>query len=186
MVRDEPDAQVLPTPLAPDAAPYRTSATPKPRWKSRLDWVTFVVTIAGLFIGVVLPWIAPDTWSLDLRHNVSDIGVLLFLVGTALRALSFLLTDWQKGFATTRDLFGSWGMRLLLLGLVISLPPIVWLTVADLVGPPLRLSFPTSLSPVADDAKFVALCFSLLGVAEVLWRSWRGRRGRRAVGVEPR
>jgi hypothetical protein len=129
---------------------------------------------------VILTWSLPADWSLDARHNLSDIGFLLFIAGVPLYAASALLTDRRKGFTNTRQLLRYWCMRLALLGAVAFAPFAVWLSVADLFGSPLRLMFPTSLPHWADLAMGGALCFSLLGgllaLPEILWRSWRERR----------
>lgn len=178
-----------------DNEPYRPAIpvaasrerSPKPRWESVLNSLAVVLMIAGLLLSIH-PWPLPADWSLDARHNLSDIGLLLFGAGFPLYMASALLTDRRKGFSNTRHLLRYWSVRLAVLGAVISVPFSMWLYVADLLGPPLRLSFPTSLPPVADLAVVGALCLSLLGgmlaLPELLWRSWRERRARRTEGVE--
>jgi hypothetical protein len=187
---DGHDVDKRPTPATPNPGPRRTSATPLPHWQSALDWLVVALWVSGLLLGAVLPSLLPADWPLDARHNLSDIGFLLFLAGAVLRAASALLTDRRQWFADTCQLLGYWSMRMLLLGIAAFAPFALWLTVANLVGPPLRLSFPTSLPSSTDFAMGAALCLSLLGgvlaVPEFLWRSWRERRARRAAGTERR
>jgi hypothetical protein len=176
---------------APDRLEFSASASrernPKPRWESALESLAVALMIPGLLLGII-PWLLPADWSLDARHNLSDIGFLLSLAGVLLYAASTLLTDRRQGFTTTRRFLQYWSARLVLLGGIAFAPFAVWLSVADLVGPPLRLMFPTSLPPVADLATGGALCLSLLGmllvVPELLWRSWRERRAQQTAGAE--
>lgn len=170
---------------SPPASAMRSA---KSRWQSTLGCLAVALWVSGSLLGAVLPWLLPADWPLDARHNLSDIGFILCLVGVALYTALALRSDRRKGFTTTRQFLRYWSARLVLLGGVAFAPFAVWLSIADLLGPPLRLMFPTSPPPAADLAMGGALCLSLLGMLlvlpELLWRSWRERRARRATGAE--
>src|SRR5262249_42024973 len=130
-----------------DASPTGATRSPKPRWESALHWLPFALFLSGLLFDLVLTSLLPIDWTLDARHRLNDIGFLLIRAGAALYAVSALFSDRRRGFANTRQSLQYWSLRLILLGAVALAPFFVWLAVADLVSPPLQLSFPTSLGP---------------------------------------